>query len=109
MKLTATSSKFFNRKMWALLDTVSTKEMEYDLADPRMFTEDADYSTLSPLGIVATMQATHGALLSQHRWPALTGQLRQNNNSSTNSGTFASAVILKWTSLFPLSRRTSRP
>ena len=28
MKLTATSSKFFNRKMWALLDTVSTKEME---------------------------------------------------------------------------------
>jgi hypothetical protein len=85
MKLTATSSEFFYRKMWALLDTVSTKEMEYDLADPRMFTEDAEYSTLGPLGIVATMQATHGALLSQHRWPALTGQLPQSNNSSTNS------------------------
>ncbi len=85
MKLTATSSEFFNRKMWALLDTVSTKEMEYDLADPRMFTEEAEYSTLGPLGIIATMQATHGALLSQHRWPALTGQLPQSNNSSTQS------------------------
>jgi hypothetical protein len=91
-KLTTTSSEFFNRKMWALLDTVMTLEMEYELTDPRLFVEDRMYSKLGPLGIVATMQATHGMLLSQHRWPALTSSLPQSNNTSVTTSTNSGAL-----------------
>ena len=49
-----------------------------------MFVADSEYATLGLLATIAVMQATHGMLLSQHRWPALTSQLPQSNNSSTN-------------------------
>jgi hypothetical protein len=62
-KLINTSSEFFNLMMWALMDAMMTAEME-ELSDPRLFsTMHAKYSsTLGPLGIIATMQATHGTL-----------------------------------------------
>ena len=83
-KVTNTSSEFFNRKMWALLDTVMTAELEYELSDSKLFVKHKDYAKLGPLGIVATMQATHGMLLSQHRWPALTSTIPQSNNATAN-------------------------
>ena len=92
-KVTSTSSEFFNRKMWSLLDLVMTLEMEYELTDPRLFASDAKYAKLGPLAIVATMQATHGTLLSQQRWPALTATLPQ-SNSSTVDGTRATTTPL---------------
>ena len=95
-KVTGTSSEFFNRKMWALLDTVMTAELEYELSDPKLFVKHKDYVKLGPLGVVAQMQATHGMLLSQHLWPALTSTLPQNNNATVNGtgtgGTSAPAL-----------------
>jgi hypothetical protein len=86
-KMTGTSSEFFNRKMWALLDQVLTAELEFELSDPKLFVKHKDYVTLGPLGIIATMQATHGMLLSQHRWTALAGTLPQGNNTPVTGGT----------------------
>ena len=71
--------------MWALLDTTMTVETEYELADPTMFVDDPQYAIVGPLALIAAMQATHGMLLSQHKWPALTGQLPQSNNPSTST------------------------
>jgi hypothetical protein len=74
-RLTKTSSEFFNRKIFALLDLVKTMEHEYKLVDPKTLASDKDYNTLGPLGIIATLQATHGALLTEHDWPALAAAL----------------------------------
>ena len=71
MKLTTTSSEIFNRKIFALLDQAMTLESEYELQDPRLFAKDEGYKKYGPLGLVATIQAVHGMLLSQQRWPAL--------------------------------------
>ena len=89
MKLTNTSSEIFNRKIFALLDTVMTLESEYELKDPRLFTNDRDYARYGPLGLVASIQASHGLLLSQQRWPALASSLPQSNNSTVSSDSAA--------------------
>ena len=88
-KVMNTSSEFFNRKMYALLDSVLTLEMEYELTDPRLFVNDKDYTKFGPLAIVAIMQAAHEMLLSQHRWPALTSTLPQSNNCCAPTGATA--------------------
>jgi hypothetical protein len=67
MKLTNTSSEIFNRKIFALLDHVMTLESEYELQDPRSFAKDEGYKKYGPLALVATIQASHGMLLSQQR------------------------------------------
>jgi hypothetical protein len=92
-KLTTTSSEFFNRKMWALLDSVMTSEMEYELTDPRLFAADKLHTKLGPLAIIAVMQAAHGMLLSQHRWPALTATLPQSNASAVSGSTATGPVL----------------
>ena len=84
-KLTKTSSEFFNRKIFALLDLVKTMEHEYKLVDPKTLSSNKDYSTLGPLGIIATLQAAHGALLTEHDWPALASTLPQANVAATPS------------------------
>ena len=85
MKLTHTSSEIFNRKIFALLDQVMTLEAEYELKDPRLFTSDIGYKKYGPLALVAAIQASHGMLLSQQRWPALAASLPQSNNSSVST------------------------
>jgi hypothetical protein len=79
-KVTHTSSEVFNRKMWALLDTVKTAELEYELSDPKLFLKHNNHAILEPLVIVATMQSTHSMLLSQYCWPVLTNTIPQSNN-----------------------------
>ncbi|KAI2499351.1 hypothetical protein MHU86_15133 [Fragilaria crotonensis] len=86
MKLTHTSSEIFNRKIFALLDEVMTLESEYELTDPRLFVKDANHKKYGPLALIATIQASHGMLLSQQRWPALAASLPQSNNSSVSTG-----------------------
>ena len=92
-KLTNTTSEFFNRKMYALLDVVMTLEIEYELKDPRLFIKDPEYVKYGPLAIVATIQATHGMLLSQQRWPALSSSLPQSNNSTVSTAGSASTAL----------------
>ena len=92
-KLTGTTTEFFNRKMYALLDVVMTLEMEYELKDPRLFVSDPEYIKYGPMAIVAVIQTAHdGMLLSQHRWPALASSLPQSNNSSVSTGSGTSAA-----------------
>jgi hypothetical protein len=83
--LTKTSSEFFNRKIFALLDLVKTMEHEYKLVDPKTLSSDNDCSTLGLLGIVATLQAAHEALLTEHDWPALASVLPQANVAAAPS------------------------
>ena len=71
MKLTHTSSKIFNRKIFALLDQVMTLEAEYELKDPRLFASDISYNKYGPLALAAAIQASHGMLLSHQRWPTM--------------------------------------
>jgi hypothetical protein len=85
-KLTGTSSEFFNRKMWALLIATLTVETEYELADPNLFVDNPEYANVGPLALIAALQATHGMLLSQHKWSALTLTLPKNNSSSNANG-----------------------
>ena len=85
-KVTKTSSELFNRKMWTLLDSAMLLEMEYEMSDHKLFVKDKDYDKYGPLAIVATMQATHGMLLSQHLWPALTATIPQGNAAPVVGG-----------------------
>ena len=78
-KVTKTSSEYFNHKMYAILDKVKTLEHEYKLADPKTLTKDAKYPQYGPLGIIATLQAAHGSLLSELDWPALANKLSEAN------------------------------
>jgi hypothetical protein len=84
-KLTRTSSEYFNRKIYTMLDSVKTMEQEYKLSDPRTMTLDPTYNTNGPPGIIANLQAAHGALLTEHDWPALAAYLPQSNNASVSS------------------------
>ena len=85
-KVTKRSSELFNRKMWTLLDSAMLLEMEYEMSDHKLFVKDKDYDKYGPLAIVATMQATHGMLLSQHLWPALTATIPQGNAAPVVGG-----------------------
>ena len=78
-KVTKTSCEYFNQKMYTLLDKVRTLEHDIKLSDPKTLTKDPKYAKLGPLGIIATLQAAHGALLSELDWPALASKLPEAN------------------------------
>jgi hypothetical protein len=101
-KLTKTSSEFFNRKMYSLLDDVKTMELKYKLSDPRTLATDPKYGTLGPLGIIAILQQAHGALLTEHDWPALDQHHSSSKCCSTNH--WHSLCIRFWTQLHYVSR-----
>jgi hypothetical protein len=108
-KLTKTSSEFFNRKIYSLLDNVKTMEQEYRLADPRTLMTDPLYSTLGTLGLIANLEVAHGALLTEHDWPALTATLPQSNNASVGiSGPNASSSSSPATNTSSGGANTSR-
>ena len=117
-KLTHTSSEIFTCNIFALLDEVMTLESEYDLKDPCLLAKDENHQKYGPLALVATIEASHGLLLSRQRWPALSASLPQSNTSSvstnlqerehhlstTVSVTVAKVITLCATVLFPHQR-----
>ena len=78
-KVTSTSSEFFNRKMFTLLDEARTLETKYKLQDPASITADPLYTTYSPYAICSKLQEKHGKLISDSDWPALAMKLPESN------------------------------
>jgi hypothetical protein len=85
VKVSKTSSEEFNRKIFALLDTVKTLEYKYQVLDPLKLTKDPDYPILGPIGLLSTLQNAYGRLVATQDWPAVAYQLPQGNNSTTTS------------------------
>jgi len=83
-KVTKTSSEFFNRKMFGMMDHVYTMEQKYKCADPKGITLDAQYSLYGPLAIIAEIHQAYGHLVTAHEWPALASKLPQSNNAPTS-------------------------
>ena len=84
-KVIKTSSEFFNRKMFTLLDDARTMETKYRLLDPATMQNDPNYSTLGPYGLCAKLQDEHGKLIADSDWPALASTLPESNNININS------------------------
>ena len=78
-KVTNTSSEFFNRKMFALLDAARTMETNYRLKDPVTMGTDPEYTNVGPYAICAVLQEEHGRLIADSDWPALATKLPQSN------------------------------
>jgi len=99
-KVTKTSSEFFNRKMYALLDNTRTLETKYRLLDPATMGQDADYSKCGPYAICATLQDEHGKLIAGSDWPALATQLPESNSAPAGSSSavtdFQCYKCLQW-------------
>ena len=55
-KVTQTSSEFFNRKIFALLDSARTLESRYKLRDPATMGNDPEYTSYGPYVICAALQ-----------------------------------------------------
>jgi hypothetical protein len=70
-KLTLSSCEEINRKAFALLDLVKQMEGPYNLADPKLITQDNEFATLGPIDIVAWDQKEHTQLVTDHEWPSL--------------------------------------
>ena len=79
-KAMSTSSKFFNRKMFALLDETRTLETKYKLLDPVAITNDPLYTSYGPYVICVKLQEEHGKLISDSDWPALATKLPESNS-----------------------------
>ena len=80
-KVTKTSSEFFNRKMFALLDSARTLETKYRLCDPASMGNDQDYTSFGPYAICAALQDEHGKLIADSDWPALATKLPESNST----------------------------
>jgi hypothetical protein len=93
-KLTLSSCEEFNRKAFALLDLVKHMEGPYKLADLKLITQDNEYATLCPIGIVAWAQKEHTQLVTDHEWTALAAKLPESNLAETHlaKATYASKV-----------------
>ena len=91
-KFTRTSSEYFNRKVFSLLDDVKTMEHKYKLTDPRSIQSDPEYSSLGPFGIIATLQQEHSSLLEDLDWPALTTELPSGNNAPVDGSSLPSSI-----------------
>ena len=62
-KVTNTSSEFFNRKMFTLLDEARTLETKYRLLDPATMGDDSTYTAHGPYAVCAVLQEEHGKLI----------------------------------------------
>lgn len=78
-KFSKTSSEYFNRKVFSLLDQAKIMGRKYKLTNPRFIQADPLYSTLGPLAIVATLQQEHSTMLEDLGWPALDLKLPSGN------------------------------
>ena len=82
-KVTSTSSEFFNRKMFALVDKARTLETKYRLLDPASMGRDEQYTTYGQYTICGTLQDEHGKLIADSDWPALASKLPESNSAPT--------------------------
>ena len=78
-KVTKTSSEFFNRKMFTLLDAARTLENKYRLLDPATMGKDNDYTSYGPYAVCTVLQEEHGKLIADSDWPALAVKLPESN------------------------------
>ena len=86
-KVKKTSSEFFNRKMFTLLDQARTLETKYCLLDPKLIRKDRDYTNYDPYAVAATLQEEHGKLIADADWPALATKLPESNSSEAKPNT----------------------
>ena len=86
-KVTNTSSEFFNRKMYALLDSARTLETNYRLKDPITMGDDPDYTNYGPYVICVSLQEEHGRLIADSDWPALATKLPESNSVTPQAPT----------------------
>jgi hypothetical protein len=103
IKASKTSSEEFNRKIFALLNTVKEMEYKYKMTDPGKMSQDYSYCTLGPLALIATIQQAYSCLLSFQDWPALVSALPQSNNVSSSS-----SPHVTYTAPLPFSRKCYR-
>jgi hypothetical protein len=82
IKVSTTSSEEFNRKIFAILDSVKDMEYKYKMMDPGKMTKDSKYSELGPLGLLSSIQQSYSRLLSFQDWPALASKLPESNNAA---------------------------
>ena len=61
--------------MYSVIDIGKSFEHNYKLSHPKKLTKDFKYAKLGPLGIIVTLQAAHGVILSELDWPALASKL----------------------------------
>ena len=85
-KVSNTSSKFFNRKMHALLDSTRMLETKYRLRDPVLMGDDPEYVKFGPYAICAMLQEEHSRLIADSDWPALAVKLPESNNTVPEDG-----------------------
>jgi hypothetical protein len=85
VKVSKTSCEEFNRKIFALLDTVKTLEYKYQVLDPLKLIKDPDYPSLGPIGLISTLQNAYGQLIATQDWPAVAYQFPQGNHSMATS------------------------
>ena len=81
--MTNTSSEFFNRKLFILLDSARTLETKYKLLDPASIANDALYTFYGTYAICSAIQEEHGRLISDSDWPALAKKLPESNSAKT--------------------------
>ena len=96
-KTKQTSSEFFNRKMFTLLDHARTLETKYCLLDHETMGLDADYTKYGSYVICATLQDEHGKLIADSDWPALATKLPKSNNAPSATERYRKLYI------FPVS------
>jgi hypothetical protein len=58
-------------------------EGAYKLSDQKLITQDAEYATLGPIGIVAWDQKENTQLVTNHEFPALVSKLPESNLAET--------------------------
>ncbi len=80
-KVTNTSSEFFNRKIYPLLDEVRTLETRYRLKDPITMGNDPACAKFGPYVLWASLQDEHGKLITDSDWPALASKLPETNKA----------------------------
>ena len=83
-KVTATSSEFFNRKMFELLDRTCFLESKYHLLDPASIGRDELYTAYGPYAICAKLQDKHCKLITESDWPALATKLPESNTATAD-------------------------
>ena len=92
-KVTNTSSEFFNRKMYVLLDKARTLETKYHLLDPVSMGNDPNYTKYGPYALCAALQDEHGKLIADSDWPALALKLPEMNNVTPDQATDTNKTI----------------
>jgi len=86
LKVSATESGLFNRKVFARHDDVQAMEDKYELKDPKLLAADPDYPTLGPIPSCAFLQECYSDLIKKKNWPAKSSVRPEGNNAPASGG-----------------------